>query len=439
MATVTKTFIEDNTASYRATWTITVTGTDQTVASDFKVTMPTLKAKYVYSSGKTEGYVTADLRLYVNGVSAGKVNYSKPAWSKMSSGTTYAISSSSDTRTTVALSSIFNVSNKDTRTVNVTASNSSVSLGTENAYGDYYNTYSSSSVNYGALATVTLNAPPIATVSALSVDTAPYVYAGATTASVTVSDATAYYGGDIDSVTLTIGNQSDSIPGNGTLSIALDTAGTFTPTVTVTDSRGQTKSYSLDPITVNSYTAPSVSFDVDRTNSSGQLDDEGTYCLITATLTFADVIASALAPSVVATDENGTQTTPTVNWYTDNTLTTAVTWANVSSGDVVYGIFSGVNTQYSYQVSVRPRDSEGTGEAIVQTLSSAFYTVDFLAGGHGIAFGQPSSEAGFFCKMDANFMNDVLIDLPDYQTTGTTDKAIYDAVVALGWDSDVIV
>ena len=35
--------------------------------------------------------------------------------------------------------------------------------------------------------------------------------------------------------------------------------------------------------------------------------------------------------------------------------------------------------------------------------------------------------------------NDMLIDLPEYQTADTTDKAIYDALVALGWDSDVIV
>lgn len=35
--------------------------------------------------------------------------------------------------------------------------------------------------------------------------------------------------------------------------------------------------------------------------------------------------------------------------------------------------------------------------------------------------------------------NDMLIDLPEYQTADTTDKAIYDAVVALGWDSDVLI
>jgi hypothetical protein len=31
------------------------------------------------------------------------------------------------------------------------------------------------------------------------------------------------------------------------------------------------------------------------------------------------------------------------------------------------------------------------------------------------------------------------IDLSDYQTTGSVDKELYDAIVALGWDSDVLV
>lgn len=290
--------------------------------------------------------------------------------------------------------------------------------------------------------TLTLDVPPTATVSAISYDT-PYVYAGLTTASVTVSGSAAYYGGSVTDVTLTIGNQSDSLSGDGTLSIALDTAGTFTPTVTVTDSRGQTKSYPLDPITVMTYAPPTVTFTAERTTSAGIPDDEGTYATCPSTFVFADVIATAIAPSVVLTDENGTQTTPTVTWYSsraaDGTLSGPVTWSSLSSGDTVYGLIPGLNPNYSYQISVQPRDSEGTGTAIVQTVSSAFYTVDFLAGGHGIAFGQPSSQDGFYCNMDANFMKDVLIDLPDYQTTGTTDKAIYDAVVALGWDSDVIV
>lgn len=293
-----------------------------------------------------------------------------------------------------------------------------------------------------------LNVPPTFDTTPLSIDTSS-AYTNVTTASVTVSNSTAYYGGDVTSVTLTIGQQSASISGDGTISILLDTAGTFTPVVTVTDSRGQVGTQTLDPLVVNSYSSPTVNFTADRTTSTGTPDDEGTYATLDATFVFSDVIASLIAPSVVLTDENGTQTTPTVTWYSsraaDGTLSGSVTWANLSTGDTVYGLVPGLNTNYSYQVSVRPRDNRTTGTAISQTVSSAFYTIDFLAGGHGIAFGQPASTTGFVCNMtatfndDADFGDDVFIELPDYQTASTTDKAIYDAIVALGWDSDVLI
>lgn len=301
---------------------------------------------------------------------------------------------------------------------------------------------------------ITLDVPPTFTSTQVSFDTA-YIYTGLTTASVTVSGSTAYYGGSISDVTLQIGTATDSISGDGTLSILLDTVGTFTPTVTATDSRGQTKTITLDPITVSGYNAPTVSFTADRTTSTGAPDDEGTYATLDATFRFTDVVANLIAPSVVLTDEQGTQTTPTVTWYSsraaDGTLSGSVTWSSLSYGDTVYGLVPGLNTNYSYQISVRPRDTQGTGTAVVQTVAPAFYTVDFLAGGHGIAFGTPASVAGFECAMDATFDNpvtfvddadfgaDVFIELPDYQTASTTDKAIYDTVVTLGWDSDVLI
>ena len=447
MATVSKTFTENQESSNKSTWTVSVTGTNQMVSGNFTPTLPTVTAKYV-NSGKSQGMVNLEMSYSVGSSYGGYVYYDKQSSAqslvKMTSGTPYSIPKTGGSMSSITLSNLFKASNKTVRTVNLTASAPSIYLASDASSGKWNSYTNGSTVSFGTVASITLDVPPTATVSNLSIDT-PYIFTGLTTASVTVSNSAAYYGGDVTDVTLMIGNQSDSLSGDGTLSILLDTAGTFTPTVIVTDSRGQTKSYQLDPITVNAYTAPTVSFDVDRTNSSGQPDDEGTYCLMAATLTFTDVIATALAPSVVATDETGTQTTPTVTWYTDDTLTTTVTWSSLSSGDTVYGMFSGVNTQYSYQVSVTPRDSEGTGDAIVQTISSAFYTVDFLAGGHGIAFGQPASQTGFYCNMDthilgsAEFGDDVYIDLPDYQTADTTDKAIYDAVVALGWDSDVLV
>ena len=54
----------------------------------------------------------------------------------------------------------------------------------------------------------------------------------------------------------------------------------------------------------------------------------------------------------------------------------------------------------------------------------------------GISNGLNNSSGG---GGGGNEFTDIFLDLPQYQTAGTTDKAIYDAVVALGWDSDVLV
>lgn len=451
MGSLVKNYTENLSGSYKAVWAFNFYANDISVTGNsFSVDPITATAKYVYS-GKNVAETSVSGYYTVNGDDY-YFGYSTPvggqSWASGST-VTLPITESNSFNT----SDLFNSSNPTVRSIGVPYTfdyiygySNKGSIGA----GNMGNGFSDSSEFTATLRNITLNVPPTATVSTLSFDTG-YIYSGLTTASITVSDSTAYYGGNISSVEFTIGSQTDTAAGDGTLSIALANPGTFTPTVTITDSRGQTKTYSLDPITVNTYTAPTLSFDVDRTDSTGTPDDEGTYGLIEATLTFSDVVADAVAPSVVVTDENGTQTTPIVTWYTDNTLQTTVTWANVSSGDTVYGLFSGLNTNYSYSVSVRPRDSQGTGTAITQTISSAFYTIDFLAGGHGIAFGKPASATGFECAMEAAFENtvdvdgvlscnnDVLIDLPNYQTSGTTDYDIYTAIVALGWDSEVIV
>lgn len=401
-----------------------------------------------YPQSTTQTYSKYAVEVLINGTGSAQLIFSNNGnvyLSEVSGWTSKAWTSTYTYSTSRTTSDFFNSSNPTTRSVPVTL---------ERIYWgiDGY-TYTSTATGTGT-ASLTLDVPPTATVSAMSYDTG-FIYAGLTTASVTISNAAAYYGGSVSDVTLKIGTQTDSISGNGTCSIALDTAGTFTPTVTVTDSRGQTKTYTLSQITVNSYSAPTVSFTAERTTSAGKPDDEGTYATATSMFIFADAIADLIAPSVVLTDENGTQSTPTVTWYTtraaDGTLSGVISdWSNVSAGDTVYGLVPGLNTNYSYQISIRPRDSQGTGTAISQTVASAFYTIDFLAGGHGIAFGQPSSQAGFECNMptifhdtvdiedDADFGADIFIELPNYQTSGV-DKDIYDAVVALGWDSEVIV
>ena len=443
---------------------IVINDTEDKTLNNYANTPTSGSIKYDNSSGG-RGLIsdTFELRFYIEG------NYIRRARYKTESNTDRGYSLSANVLGTIdrnaywwdtdhTVSDYFNSSNKTSPTVQVDYRLHYCFLQTIPAvvgsYGDVgYGIYNDTETDIGSI-NLRLNVPPTFDNTSLSFDTSS-PYTNVTTASVTISNSAAYYGGDVVSSALTIGSQTVTGTGDGTLSILLDTAGTFTPTVSVTDSRGQVTTKTLDPITVNVYTAPSVTFTAERTLQTGVEDDEGTYATIDATFVFSDVIASLVAPSVVLTDENGTQTTPSVTWYSsraaDGTLSGSVTWANLSTGDTIYGLVPGLNTNYSYQVSVRPRDNRGTGTAIVQTIAPAFYTVDFLAGGHGIAFGKPASQAGFECAMTATFEDtaqfddaatfgsDIYIDLSDYQTTGSVDKELYDAIVALGWDSDVLV
>lgn len=54
--------------------------------------------------------------------------------------------------------------------------------------------------------------------------------------------------------------------------------------------------------------------------------------------------------------------------------------------------------------------------------------------GNGTSYSAPRSNA-----LAVTWDGNVEIDLADYQTASTTDKAIYDALVSLGWDSEVLV
>lgn len=111
---------------------------------------------------------------------------------------------------------------------------------------------------------VTLNAPPTFNASQVYADTGLTI---GTVAKVDVSSLSAKYGGTISEVLLTIGEQTATTTTAGTMSITLDTVGVFTPTVKVTDSRGQETTKTLNTIIVRSELPTWVEPVTDRANS----------------------------------------------------------------------------------------------------------------------------------------------------------------------------
>lgn len=467
MATVTKTYRgEYNQATFALTFSNAKANLNVTDSSFYVTDMiPTVSAKITYS-GLAKGTVNFYGTEYIGGnpIGGSYINYftdDRTAWANNASKTIQPYIPDARAQYT---SAFFNASTKTQRVLPLTF-NGSINTLEALTSDNYMDHLYSGTVDVSLSQTITLDVPPTFSETFSYIDDYSGVpYAGRTTAKIQLSSLHAYYGGDFSGVgkaEFTIGGTtvSKANPANlNVLSIPLNSVGTFTPIVKVTDSRGQVATHTLPAITVKGYVSPSVSYGVERTTSTGVPNDEGVYTVIDPTFTFTDDIATLSAPSIVVTDDSGVAQTVSTTWYSsragDGTLSGSVTWESLSSGDTVYGLVSitgDFNTQKSYQIAVTPEDSIETGTTVTQTIGAAFYTVDFLAGGHGIAFGKPASNVGFECAMEATFEDtlqadgtatfgaDVLIDLPEYQTASTTDKAIYDAVVALGWDSDVLI
>ena len=451
MATITKSFVETGASS---TWTVTATAKDMPLSVNTKISREycaTLVGRYSPYSGKNGADIGTHISYRARNrwgtlIELGYENQGSADFFALSANVNYTFPiKSASYFYNIAVGDFFGASNSTERRVPINAYVESIHLESGKLYSGggveypigYYDNYSTT--DWGVISYFVLDAPPTFDDSGVSINTSS-AYAGITTASVTISNLSAKYGGTIADVTLAIGNQTVSRTDDGTLSILLNQGGTFTPTLTVTDSRGQVTTKTLDALTVNVYTAPSVTFSAERTTATGTPDDEGTYTTIDATLTFADVIANAVAPTIVVTDEDGNAQTVSTTWYStrasDGTLSGSVTWANLSSGDTVYGLVSitgGFDTQKSYEIALTPEDSESTGTTITQTLATAFYTVDFLAGGHGIAFGKPATDEVFECAMPTSFLDMTSQEIDDFvDSIGGGGDPIADIVIEKG-------
>ena len=93
------------------------------------------------------------------------------------------------------------------------------------------------------------------------------------------------------------------------------------------------------------------------------------------------------------------------------------------------GEVADVAEQYDVTVTLstgtgNPSDTRGT------TVSTAFFTIDVLAGGHGIAFGKPATQQIFDVGMDANFDGALKINNPPILELVYPVGAIYMSTVS---------
>lgn len=159
----------------------------------------------------------------------------------------------------------------------------------------------------------------------------------------------------------------------------LNTSGSRTVSITVTDSRGRTAS-TTRTISVIAYAAPKINtFTAIRANGLGAADDNGTMAL--ARIKF----------SISAVNNKNSKT-----YKVEYRPKASDTWTEAASGSV-YSYDSNMllninlDTDTSYDLRLSVADHFGTVTANTE-VATAFTLMDFNASGKGLAFGKVSEE-----------------------------------------------
>lgn len=200
------------------------------------------------------------------------------------------------------------------------------------------------------------------------------------------------------------GATASSGSGTGTRSASLAaklvSAASLTGTATATNVLGGSSS-ATNTLTVQGYIKPSLSaLTVTR--------DSNNHAVITFNWSVAGVNEANTAANPC------TSGTVTATWSATDNGTTPTTWNGtktiIADGAVMGGTTGSCtitetthtyDPDKSYTIAITITDRLGQSSATITTiLASEFYTIDFLAGGQGIALGKAADKSGFDVNMD---------------------------------------
>ena len=202
--------------------------------------------------------------------------------------------------------------------------------------------------------------------------------------------ASGTYGSSISSITIEVTDKSSKSATSGTEYTfdPFSSTGSKTIKVSVKDSRGRTASTSKT-ITVSDYSYPTVSLSASRgdgsTVESFVASDTGAYAKIVSKGSVSSISGNTLTP-VLQYRVNGSSA-----WTNLSISTSSLSLSNTQ-------VISASDTE-AYDIRLTIRDKAGKEAVANMTLSNGFATMDFKAGGDGIAFGKTANRSGFDCAM----------------------------------------
>lgn len=227
------------------------------------------------------------------------------------------------------------------------------------------------------------------------------------------ASAAGAYGSTVQSWAFACGGVTGSAS-SGTTAV-LPGAGTFTPTVTVTDSRGRTGSRSAAAVEVLDYAPPVVkTASAVRCDESGAASDQGTYCRLNLTASCSSV---------------GGRNSLTLRCRTKPTGGTFSGWTALTDGMVLSGFAVG----QSYVVELSAVDALGGTRTVSISVPTAAAAFHLREGGQGAAFGKYAEEDDLLdVAWAARVRKALRLDVPlEPQYGGTGKSSAADAANAL--------
>lgn len=196
-------------------------------------------------------------------------------------------------------------------------------------------------------------------------------------ASLVINGASGIYGSSISSYSITGGGFSASSSSYTTG--VLSSSGSITFTATVRDSRGRTSDAKTVTINVQPYSKPKIStFKVERVLSTGAASEEGTIAKITQSHSITAIGSLNSSTVQVRSRETGG------------------TWSNYTNmtGSTI-SLNNNYSTEKTYEFELKISDKLDISTSTIY-MSAAFVTIDFKAGGKGIAIGKISEHDNLF-------------------------------------------
>lgn len=202
--------------------------------------------------------------------------------------------------------------------------------------------------------------------------------------------ASGSYSSTISSLKISVTGMSDKTASSGT-EYTFDpftSTGEKTITVTAKDSRGRTNSATMK-VTVSDYSLPTAKISASRgtgsTTSNFIADDTGDHAKIVSNGSVSSISGNTIIPVLqyrIAGQSAWTN------------LAISASSLNMSDTRVI-----AVSDTQAYDIRLTIRDKAGKEAVATMTLSNGFATMDYKAGGDGIAFGKTANRAGIDCAM----------------------------------------